>query len=148
MDPTFRELAVATHLIGAMLWIGGTVAAAVVAIAGARETGDTQKAVLTAARRAALYVAAPGLLIAFVAGLAYLVPNFTTIYARAGWMHGKLTLVLIAAAMTGVFTGRLRRAAAGTKPASVGLFAAAALVSVLVAAAVSFLAELQPGGTP
>jgi putative membrane protein len=42
-----------------------------------------------------------------------LLPNFTDVYARAGWMHAKLALVFLAAGLTGAITGALRRAAAG-----------------------------------
>lgn len=142
---SYRELAVAVHLIGVILWIGGTATAAIVAIAGAREEGAVRTAILSAARRAMLMIATPGLLLAWIAGLAWLIPYFGSLYARAGWMHGKLTLLVIATAMTGVFTGRLRRAAKGTKPPSIGLFAAAALVTIVAAVAIALLAELQPG---
>jgi putative membrane protein len=145
MSTLFRDVAVATHLIGVILWIGGTATAAIVAIAAAREEGAARTAMLSAARRAVLVLATPGLLLAWIAGLAYLVPSFTTLYARAGWMHGKLTILIVLTALTGVFTGRLRKAAAGTKPPSVGLFAGVMLTLLVAAAIVAFLAELRPG---
>jgi putative membrane protein len=141
---TFQLLAVATHLLGAILWVGGTATAAVVAIAASREEGAARTATLNAARRAVLMIATPGLLLTWIAGLSFLVPNFTTLYARAGWMHGKLTILLVITALTGVFTGRLRKAATGKKEPSVGLFAATVLVLLVGAAVIVFLAELQP----
>ena len=53
------------------------------------------------------------MLLAFVGGFGMLIPNFTTLYAKAGWMHAKLTLVIILAGATGVLGGRLRRWADG-----------------------------------
>jgi putative membrane protein len=145
MASTFHDLAIATHLVGVILWIGGTATAAMVALAGAKAAGESRTAILTAARRAVLFIGTPGLLLTWIAGLAYLVPNFMDLYARAGWMHTKLTLLVGMTALTGVFTGRLRKAASGAKEPSVGLFAAVVLVLFVFAAVIAFLAELQPG---
>jgi putative membrane protein len=141
---SFRELAIATHLLGMALWVGGVATAAFVAASGARE-GESGRAAIAAARKAVLMLATPGLLLAWLAGLSYLVPNFTTFYAKAGWMHGKLTLLIVLTAITGVLTGRLRKAAAGTKPASPGLFGGLGLAVVVLAALIVFLAMLKPG---
>ncbi len=140
----FRNIAIATHLIGMALWIGGAATAAMVAAAAARE-GEAGRPTLAAARRAVLFVATPGMLLAWIAGLSYLVPNFTTLYARAGWMHGKLTLLIILTGITGVLTGRLRRGAAGTKPVSPGMMGGLSLAVVVIAALIVFLAVLKPG---
>lgn len=140
----FRDLAVSIHLVGVVLWIGGIVAAAIVAATAAKEAEGGRNA-MAAARRAVLFAATPGMLLAWIAGLAFLVPNFADLYARAGWMHTKLTLLLILTGITGVLTGRLRKAAAGTKPASSGLFAGLGLAVLLAGAVIVFLAELQPG---
>lgn len=144
MGMLFRDLAVATHLVGMVLWIGGAVTAAVVAASAASE-GEAGRPAIAAARRSVLFVATPGMLLAWIAGLSFLVPNFLELYARAGWMHGKLTLLLILSALTGVLTGRLRKAATGTKPASAGLFGGLAIALMLGAAIVVFLAILRPG---
>ena len=112
MEP--RELALVAHFLGLIFWIGGSVAALSVAGYVARE--DNQGA-LVAARKAMLYWATPGMLLAWIGGLTVLLPDFAEIYARAGWMHAKLTLLLVLSAVTGIASGRLRKAAAGTKPA-------------------------------
>ncbi len=140
----FRDLAVATHLVGLIFWMGGIVVAAMIAASAARE-GEAGRATIAAARRAVLMVATPGMLLAWIAGLAYLVPNFTTLYARAGWMHGKLTLIVVLSALTGVLSGRLRRTASGAKPASAGFFGGFALAILAASAIVVFLAVLKPG---
>jgi protoporphyrinogen IX oxidase len=138
-----QDLALAVHLVGVILWIGGSVAAATVgAFAGEQNGNETA---LKGARRALLWWATPGLLLAWVGGLTMLLPNFTTLYARAGWMHGKLTLLLVATGITGVLTGRLRKAAKGDKPAAPKLlnglsFGLAALALLIVG-----LAVLKPG---
>jgi putative membrane protein len=138
----FRELAIATHLVGVMLWIGGATAAAMVAAASS-QSGD--RAAIGAARRAFSWIATPGMLLAFLAGLSYLIPNFRALYAHAGWMHIKLTIVLVMAALSGVLSGRLRKTANGQKPASAGFFGGMALAFVVLGASVVFLAMLRPG---
>lgn len=140
----FRDIAIATHLIGMALWVGGIATAALVAAAAARDA-EGSRATLVAARRAVLFLATPGMLLAWVAGLSWLVPNFTTLYARMGWMHGKLTILLVLTAITGVLTGRLRRAASGSKPPSAALFGGLGLAVVVLAAVTVFLAILKPG---
>ncbi len=140
----FRDLAVATHLVGVVLWVGGIVAAAIVGATVAKE-GEAGRSALAAARRAVLYAATPGMLLAWIAGLSFLIPHFTDLYARAGWMHTKLTLLLVLTGVTGVLTGRLRKAAAGIKPASSGLFGGLGMTVLLSAAVIIFLATLQPG---
>lgn len=140
----FRDLAVATHLIGMALWVGGAAVAAFVAAAGARE-GEDGRGALAAAQQAISKIANPGMGLAWLAGLSYLVPNFTTFYAKAGWMHGKLTLVIILSALTGVLAARIRKAATGAKPGSPGLFGGLALGVVVVAGLIVFLGVLKPG---
>jgi putative membrane protein len=139
-----RELAIATHLLGMALWVGGAAAAAFVAAAGSRE-GEGGRGAIAAARKAFGTLANPGMALAWLAGLSYLIPNFTTFYAKAGWMHGKLTLLLVLSALTGVLGARMRKAAAGTKPGSPGLFGGLGLGVVVLAALIVFLAMLKPG---
>lgn len=139
-----RELAIATHLLGMALWVGGAAAAAFVAARAAREA-EAARGAMTAARTVVSTLVTPGMLLAWVAGLSYLVPNFTTFYAKAGWMHGKLTLLIVLSGVTGVLTARLRKAAAGTKPGSPGLFGGLGLAVIVLAALIVFLAMLKPG---
>ena len=141
---TFHDLAIATHLVGVILWIGTMVGAAIIAAGAANQPEETRKAMLGAVRRVLLAISAPAMLIAFAAGLSFLVPNFTTLYAHAGWMHAKLTLVLIMAALHGVLTARVRKGSKGA-PVSSGLLSGLAVAIVLGAAAVVFLAILRPG---
>jgi len=42
-----------------------------------------------------------------------LIPSFAETYAKQGWVHAKLTLLLALAGATGVLTGKLRRWAEG-----------------------------------
>lgn len=99
------------HLLGVILWVGGTAAALLTVVLVPTEA---RAATARAARRVVLLVGTPGLLLAWVAGLAQLLPNFTTLYARAGWMHTKLLVALLASGVTGIAIGRLRRLAGST----------------------------------
>jgi uncharacterized membrane protein len=100
----------AAHFLGAILWIGGIV---VVALAASMTADADRSAVARSLRSVVTRLVTPAMLLAWLGGLGMLIPNFTTLYARAGWMHGKLTLVLVAAGLSGVISGRLRRVSDG-----------------------------------
>ena len=133
------SLALAAHLIGVILWIGGGAVAATIAAAAG---GD--KAIIGIARKAAMQWSTPGLLLAWAGGLTILIPAFTETYASMGWMHAKLTLLLALSGVHGVLSAKLRKAASGEKPASAGLLNGFAIAMVAGAAIVVFLAVLKP----
>ncbi|MCC6874685.1 MAG: CopD family protein [Sandaracinaceae bacterium] len=141
---TLRALAIATHIVGLILWVGGTASAALVAASVADAAEETRKVAYGAARKAVLFIGTPGVVLTWIAGLSVLLPDFSVLYARAGWMHGKLTVILLLTALTGVLTGRLRRAAKGTA-VSATTFSGLAIGLVLGAAIIVFLAILRPG---
>ncbi|MCB9618977.1 MAG: CopD family protein [Sandaracinus sp.] len=99
----------ALHLVGAVLWMGASIAVALVAAAA---SGNERAPVAALARRVALRIATPGLVLAFVGGLTMLALSWDA-YARAGWMHGKLLLVVITAGLHGAVSGKLRKLAKG-----------------------------------
>ncbi|MCA9615937.1 MAG: CopD family protein [Sandaracinus sp.] len=99
----------ALHLVGAVLWMGASIAVALVAAAA---SGNERAPVAALARRVALRIATPGLVLAFVGGLTMLALSWDA-YARAGWMHGKLLLVVIAAGLHGAVSGKLRKLSKG-----------------------------------
>ena len=142
---TYVNLALrAFHLFGAILWIGGTVAVGLAAAAAAEHRREASAAL----RRVALRVAAPGMVLAWVGGLTLLAMGWSG-YRRAGWMHTKLLLVLVAAGLTGALTGRLRRWAAGDElsvQAVRGLAFALLVLAGLVLLMV-FFGPLWMGGT-
>ena len=129
-----------THVLGVILWVGGAVAAAlVVALAPA----EGRAAVAAPARRVVLWVATPGMLVAWAAGLAVLLPSFGSYYLQEGWMHGKLTVALVATGLTGVLTARLRRAAGGGD-AKAGLLRIVGVALIALAMVVILLIKLGP----
>jgi uncharacterized membrane protein len=132
----------ALHVIGVIAWIGGTVVAGL-AVALVEETGRTAAA--AGARRALLYVSVPGLLVAWIFGLWILLPNFGDLYAKAAWMHTKLTVALVVTGLMGLLTGRLRKMASGAAPPTPGMPRGVALAVLVLAAVAVFLAQLQPG---
>jgi uncharacterized membrane protein len=89
-------------------------------------------------------VVTPAMLVAWLGGLGILLPAFTTVYAKAGWMHGKLTLVLIASGLSGVIAGRLRRASQGEK-LEAGPMRALGLVVLTIAIVIVGRAVFRPG---
>jgi putative membrane protein len=108
------------HIVGVMLWIGGALSVALVAAAA---EGEAKRSLATVSRQVALKVATPGMILAWVGGLVMFGLSLDG-YLTQGWMHGKITIGLIVAALTGVLTGRLRKAAAGedVSPKSLRIF--------------------------
>ena len=107
LDLVFRAL----HLAAAILWLGGLTS---VSLAAALAPDASRAELAGILRKVALRVATPAMVVAFVFGLSVLIPHFREQYAHAGWRHAKLTLVLVASALSGAVTGRLRRVAAGS----------------------------------
>ncbi|MEM9072128.1 MAG: hypothetical protein AAGE52_26720 [Myxococcota bacterium] len=137
----------ALHLLGAIAWIGGTVAVALVA---ARAASDGKGAVVAPhARAIAVRWGSTGMVLAFAGGLTLLALGWAG-YARAGWMHGKILLVLIAAGLSGVLSGKLRTLAAGEEvsPSTLSRFAFALIaLAVLVLVLVLLGPILMPART-
>jgi uncharacterized membrane protein len=97
------------HFLGITFWIGTAVAVAIAASAPTTwESGLAQ-----ALRKVTARVTTPAMLVAFAGGVGMLVPNFAEQYAKQGWMHTKLALLLALAGATGVLTGKLRKWAEG-----------------------------------
>lgn len=123
------------HVFGNIVWLGGGMAAAFAMAFLASETKETRLAAARALRRVVLLAVTPGMLLGLGAGLYMLLDGWSALYARQPWMHAKLTVGLIAAAFSGVLSGRLRRAAAGSDDISAGAMKAAGAVLLLSAIA-------------
>ncbi|MDH5491983.1 MAG: CopD family protein [Myxococcales bacterium] len=131
----------AIHMAGVIFWIGGVVSVAMLA-AMAPKPGA---AALSAYRGVTLRVATPAMIVAWIGGLGMLLPSFTTLYVRQGWMHGKLGLVLLAAGLTGMLTAKLRKAALGEAELSASTMRALGLALFGLALIVVALAVFKPG---
>jgi len=127
------------HFLGTTFWIGTAVAVAIAASAPTPwESGIAQ-----ALRKVTIRVTTPSMLIAFAGGFGMLIPKFAEVYAKQGWMHAKLFLLLALAGATGVLTGKLRRWADGQEvPAST--FGRLAWVISILAVLVVTLAVFRP----
>ncbi len=97
------------HFLGVTFWLGSALAVAMAAAAPA----PPQSGIAQVLRKVSLRVTTPAMLVAFAGGFGMLIPNFAEVYAKQGWMHTKLTLLVVLAGATGVLTGRLRRWADG-----------------------------------
>ncbi len=133
----------ALHLVGAILWVGGVAFVGIMALAAATAEIDSQK-LARVARIGVLARVTVGMGLAWVAGLLILVPAFGDVYARAGWMHAKLTLILVISALTGVLSGHLRKAANGSVPLSPGKVRGLSSAVLAAATLVVFLAIMKP----
>jgi putative membrane protein len=135
LDLIFRAL----HLMAGVLWLGGLTSLAFAAVMAPE---SSQAGLAAALRKVALRLSTPAMVVAFVFGLAMLVPHFRDHYAHAAWMHAKLTLVVVASGLSGAVTGRLRKVAAGQAgPGPLRIFGA--LLGLLMALIVA-LAVLKP----
>ena len=127
------------HFHGITYRIGTAVAVAISASAPTPwESGIAQ-----ALRKVTLRVTTPSMLFAFVGGFGMLIPNFTETYAKHGWMHTKLVLLLALAGATGVLTGKLRRWAEGQEVPTKTFGRLAWVISILAVLIVT-LAVLRP----
>lgn len=130
------------HFLGLTFWVGTAVAIAAVAAAPTPlESGIAQTL-----RKVSLRVTTPAMLLAFVGGFGMLLPRFAEFYAKQGWMHTKLTLLVVLAAVTGVLTGRLRRWASGQE-ISQATFGRLAWAIALLGALIVTFAIFRPFGT-
>ncbi|HEY6878310.1 MAG TPA: CopD family protein [Polyangiales bacterium] len=101
------------HVIGNVLWLGGGAVVAFAFVMMANESVEVQRRSAIVLRRLTTYVVTPGMILSLVGGLVMLIGFWNELYKKAPWAHTKLTIGILAAAFSGVLTGRLRRAAAG-----------------------------------
>lgn len=127
------------HFLGVILWMGGTIGSALVAAYAA----DAGANVAASARRVLRTVAVPAMLAAWLGGLGMALPVFSAVYARAGWFHGKLALVLVASGLSGAVSAVLRKSEGGEVPA--GKLRGFAVGLLVIAVIVVVLAVLKPG---
>lgn len=139
-----REVSLVLHLLGVVLWIGGCASAAWTAAQLATATKEGRAEGLAAVRRSLLVIATPGLLLAWLGGLTLFV-SFLDVYARAGWLHGKITIAVALSAIHGVLMARVRRASTGERETSQGLFAGLGMALVIGAAIAVALVVFRPG---
>ena len=139
-----REISLVLHVLGVLLWSGGCASAGGTAAQLSTASPLARTEGLAAVRRSLLVIATPGLLLAWLGGLTIFV-TFLDVYARAGWMHGKITIALVLSALHGVLVARVRRAASGERPASQTVFAGLGMAIVIAAAVVVALVIFRPG---
>lgn len=138
-------LAKIVHVIGNIVWLGGGMAAAFAMAFLASESKDTRLAAAKALRKLVLTTVTPAMVVSLAAGLYLLLTGWSELYAKAPWMHAKLTVGLIAAAFSGVLTGKLRRASATGEDVSANSMKLAGSVLLLSAVANVFFVFLRFG---
>lgn len=122
------------HFLGITFWIGSAVAIAIAACAPSPSDGGIAQSL----RKISLRVTTPAMLVAFAGGFGMLIPNFAELYSKQGWMHAKLTLLLVLAGATGVLSGKLRRWAEGQSVSAKAFGRLAWAVSILAVLIVTF----------
>jgi len=106
------SLALLLHWAGAIAWLGSAICAAWLGTYGLQED-DTAELRLTAPTASSLYrlmttLTVPGMALAGLGGLWRLYPHFWSHYAREGWMHAKLGILLVLAGLTAALIFRLQ----------------------------------------
>lgn len=139
-----REISLIVHIAGVVLWVGGAAAAAWTAAQLATASPEARREGLGAVRRALLAVVTPGILLAWVGGLTLFL-SALDLYARAGYLHGKITIAVVISALHGVLVARVRKAADGTREASAATFGGLAMAIVVLALVAVALVILRPG---
>ena len=133
----------ALHIFGALLWVGGLSFVGILGLEVAeRHRIEGPKAAFLG-RMGMLARVTTGMVLTWLGGLAVFVPNIA-VYKTQGWMHGKLALVVVLSALSGVLSGHLRKASMGQvefAPAKVRMLS---LVSLGVAAGIVVFAVLRP----
>lgn len=139
------QIARIIHVLGNILWLGGGAAAAFAMANFALASKDNRVAAAQVVRKVVLLLVTPGMLLSFAGGLYMLLSYWSEIYAKAPWMHMKLTVGLIAAGFSGMLTGKLRRAADGAEITG-GAMRTAGWVLILSAVAGVTLVFMRFGG--
>jgi protoporphyrinogen IX oxidase len=120
------------HLIAVVLWVGPLLGVIFGLLVAARS--DKVAAVAPVLRSTLRWCVSPAMAVAWLVGLTMLV-SYWPVYARAGWMHGKLLIVVLVSALTGLVTKRVKQAAGGRPVATqVVTFLGAAIVLLVFAA--------------
>ncbi|MFT3921715.1 MAG: hypothetical protein QM778_04195 [Myxococcales bacterium] len=109
------QIARIIHVLGNILWLGGGAVAAFAMANFALGSKESRVGAAQVVRKLVLSVVTPGMLLSFAGGLYMLLSYWSEIYAKAPWMHMKLTVGLVAAGFSGVLSGKLRRAADGAE---------------------------------
>ncbi len=140
-----RQICLVLHLVSDVLWIGGAVTAAWTAAQLAIAPREVRAAGLGAVRRALLTISSPAMVLAVITGLVMLIDGWSDIYRRAAWMHTKFTTGFALAGVTGILTGRVRKAVQGKRELTAGAMGAVAIALALGAVTIVALVILRPG---
>lgn len=108
------DLARILHVFGVLLWVGGMATGSAAAMSLSSKPQAQRAPGMDAVRHALRILATPGLLLAWLGGLAMLVSNWSAVYAHAGWAHGKLTIGILLSGLHGVLLARTRPGRATT----------------------------------
>jgi protoporphyrinogen IX oxidase len=127
------------HIFGLVLWVGGLLVTTVVMARHTREESPEARAALGKVQRTLLRgMADPGALLTILAGITLITTN-RAYYLHAGWLHIKLTFVIVLIVLHGITAVKSKKLASGQASFPSGqakfLFAAILVVflSILIA---------------
>jgi len=137
------DLALAAHIAGIVLWVGGLLAACSVLSSRERESSnDVQSSFTQLARRLLKALAHAGAALTVVAGVALLLTKPADL--QQVWLHIKLTLVVILIAVDLLLTVGVRRLISGGTPISAARLNLVRGVIALLFLAIVLLAVIKP----
>lgn len=85
----------ALHLIGVILWFSSLLHVSRMVKTHSRAPGEAHPTLSDIERRTQLFIGFPGAALTLITGVMMLAQN-PGFYMKQGWMHGKLTLVIVA----------------------------------------------------
>jgi uncharacterized membrane protein len=127
------------HVLGNILWLGGGVVAAFAMAQFATASAEARASGAKVVRKVVLGVVTPGMLLSFAGGLFMLLSFWSELYAKAPWMHAKLTVGLVAAGFSGMLSGKLRRASDGAEVSASSMRLAGWVLALSAVAGVAFV---------
>ncbi len=133
----------AAHIISVIAWMAGMLYLPRLFVyhAGAETGSDLALTFATMERRLLRIIMLPAMILTWITGLTLAV---TGGFLGAGWLHGKLALVILMSALHGYFSATQKKLAAGTNLKSARFFRIINEAPTILLIGIVFLVVIKP----
>ena len=133
----------AVHIIAVIAWMAGLLYLPRLFVyhAGAAQGSELAATFEIMERRLLRFIMAPAMIVTWIAGLTL---AFEGDFLRAGWLHGKLALVILMTGLHGYFSAAQKKFAAGTNRKSARFFRILNEAPTVLLIAIVFLVVFKP----
>jgi len=133
----------AVHIIAVIAWMAGLLYLPRLFVyhAGAAPGSDLAATFEIMERRLLRVIMGPAMIVTWIAGLTL---AFEGDFLRAGWLHGKLSLVILMTGLHGYFSATQKKFAAGTNRKSARFFRILNEAPTVLLIAIVFLVVIKP----